>query len=120
MEEATAEFRVVQQAYDVLSDPQERAWYDKHREAILMGGWYWLYLTYHGLVPVIVSVCFDESLLASYLGVVEQIKLDFDLVMKLQTNLFGLAGNLLPMELKLTRLLHTGAECGCYLLEYTL
>ena len=79
MEEATAEFRVVQQAYDVLSDPQERAWYDKHREAILMGGWYWLYLTYHGLVPVIVSVCFDESLLASYLGVVEQIKLDFDL-----------------------------------------
>ena len=40
MEEATAEFRVVQQAYDVLSDPQERAWYDKHREAILMGGWY--------------------------------------------------------------------------------
>lgn len=37
-EQATAEFRVVQQAYDVLSDPQERAWYDKHREAILMGG----------------------------------------------------------------------------------
>lgn len=38
IEEATAEFRIVQQAYDVLSDSQERAWYDKHREAILMGG----------------------------------------------------------------------------------
>jgi hypothetical protein len=23
----------------VLSDPQERAWYDKHRDAILLGGW---------------------------------------------------------------------------------
>lgn len=38
VEEATAEFRLVQQAYEVLSDPQERAWYDKHREAILRGG----------------------------------------------------------------------------------
>ena len=37
-EESTKQFRVVQQAYDVLSDPQERAWYDKHREAILRGG----------------------------------------------------------------------------------
>lgn len=40
IEEATREFRLVQQAYDVLSDAQERAWYDKHREAILMGGLY--------------------------------------------------------------------------------
>lgn len=38
IEECTAQFRIVQQAYDVLSDPQERAWYDKHREAILRGG----------------------------------------------------------------------------------
>lgn len=38
IDEATREFRLVQQAYDVLSDPQERAWYDKHREAILKGG----------------------------------------------------------------------------------
>ncbi|KAH9488825.1 DnaJ sub C member 21 [Bulinus truncatus] len=38
VEEATAQFRLVQQAYEVLSDPQERAWYDKHREAILRGG----------------------------------------------------------------------------------
>ncbi|CAH1773659.1 unnamed protein product [Owenia fusiformis] len=38
LQEATEVFRVIQQAYDVLSDPQERAWYDKHREAILNGG----------------------------------------------------------------------------------
>lgn len=38
IEECTAQFRIVQQAYDVLIDPQERAWYDKHREAILRGG----------------------------------------------------------------------------------
>ncbi|XP_041358762.1 dnaJ homolog subfamily C member 21-like [Gigantopelta aegis] len=37
-EEATQQFRLVQQAYEVLTDPQERAWYDKHREAILRGG----------------------------------------------------------------------------------
>lgn len=29
-------FREVQSAYDVLMDPQERAWYDKHKDAILM------------------------------------------------------------------------------------
>lgn len=40
MEEATAQFRLVQQAYEILTDPQERAWYDKHREAILRGGMY--------------------------------------------------------------------------------
>lgn len=38
VEEATEQFRLVQQAYEVLTDPQERAWYDKHREAILRGG----------------------------------------------------------------------------------
>ncbi|XP_037092420.1 dnaJ homolog subfamily C member 21-like [Pollicipes pollicipes] len=37
-EEATAQFRLVQQAYDVLSDPQERAFYDRHREQIIRGG----------------------------------------------------------------------------------
>lgn len=35
--EATADFQLVQAAYAVLSDPQERAWYDGHREAILRG-----------------------------------------------------------------------------------
>uniref|UniRef100_A0A0B7ABF2 DnaJ homolog subfamily C member 21 n=1 Tax=Arion vulgaris TaxID=1028688 RepID=A0A0B7ABF2_9EUPU len=38
IDEAKAQFILVQQAYEVLSDPQERAWYDKHREAILQGG----------------------------------------------------------------------------------
>ena len=38
VEESTRAFREVQQAYEVLSDPQERAFYDKHREAILKGG----------------------------------------------------------------------------------
>ncbi|XP_076462361.1 dnaJ homolog subfamily C member 21-like [Babylonia areolata] len=38
VDEATAQFRVVQQAYEILTDPQERAWYDRHREAILRGG----------------------------------------------------------------------------------
>ena len=38
VEGATAQFRLVQQAYEVLTDPQERAWYDRHREQILRGG----------------------------------------------------------------------------------
>eukprot|EP00499_Haloplacidia_sp_CaronLabIsolate_P009081 CAMPEP_0196788162 /NCGR_PEP_ID=MMETSP1104-20130614/24378_1 /TAXON_ID=33652 /ORGANISM="Cafeteria sp., Strain Caron Lab Isolate" /LENGTH=211 /DNA_ID=CAMNT_0042158505 /DNA_START=25 /DNA_END=657 /DNA_ORIENTATION=+ len=37
-EEATIRFQEVQEAYSVLSDPHERAWYDDHREAILRGG----------------------------------------------------------------------------------
>merc|ERR1712168_1380682 len=36
--EVVEKFREVQSAYDVLMDAQERAWYDKHREAILKGG----------------------------------------------------------------------------------
>ncbi|KAF4121581.1 DnaJ-like protein subfamily A member 5 [Geosmithia morbida] len=35
---ATQRFAEVQTAYEVLSDPQERAWYDSHRESILQGG----------------------------------------------------------------------------------
>ncbi|XP_062575627.1 dnaJ homolog subfamily C member 21-like [Saccostrea cucullata] len=38
VEECTIQFRAIQQSYEVLSDPQERAWYDKHREQILRGG----------------------------------------------------------------------------------
>mmetsp|Transcript_12829 Transcript_12829/g.23986 ORF Transcript_12829/g.23986 Transcript_12829/m.23986 type:complete len:452 (-) Transcript_12829:796-2151(-) len=36
-DQAAEKFRLVQQAYEVLSDPQERKWYDDHREAILAG-----------------------------------------------------------------------------------
>jgi len=43
-EECTREFHLIQQAYEVLIDPQERAWYDKHREAILKGGWYFVFM----------------------------------------------------------------------------
>lgn len=35
VEETTKLFAEVQSAYEVLSDPQERAWYDSHRNAIL-------------------------------------------------------------------------------------
>ncbi|VEN39690.1 unnamed protein product [Callosobruchus maculatus] len=34
---AKEQFQLVQQAYEVLSDRQERAWYDNHREQILRG-----------------------------------------------------------------------------------
>ncbi|KXS98945.1 hypothetical protein AC579_6736 [Pseudocercospora musae] len=37
-EEATRTFAEVQAAYEVLADPQERAWYDSHESAILRGG----------------------------------------------------------------------------------
>uniref|UniRef100_A0A8C4NQJ5 DnaJ homolog subfamily C member 21 n=1 Tax=Dicentrarchus labrax TaxID=13489 RepID=A0A8C4NQJ5_DICLA len=37
-EDAAEHFKLIQAAYDVLSDPQERAWYDNHREALLKGG----------------------------------------------------------------------------------
>ncbi|XP_008557293.1 dnaJ homolog subfamily C member 21 [Microplitis demolitor] len=35
---AKEQFQLIQQAYEVLSDPHERAWYDNHRDAILKGG----------------------------------------------------------------------------------
>lgn len=34
---ATKKFAEIQTAYELLSDPQERAWYDSHRDAILRG-----------------------------------------------------------------------------------
>lgn len=37
VEAATASFAEVSTAYEVLSDPQERAWYDSHRDSILRG-----------------------------------------------------------------------------------
>jgi len=36
-ESAADKFMLVQRAYEVLSDPQERKWYDDHRDAILAG-----------------------------------------------------------------------------------
>ena len=38
LEEATERFRIISDAYQVLSDPKERSWYDTHRESILRGG----------------------------------------------------------------------------------
>lgn len=37
-DEAKEQFQLVQQAWEILSDPRERTWYDNHREAILKGG----------------------------------------------------------------------------------
>ena len=36
-EAAKQKFQLIQQAWEVLSDPQERAWYDRHRDQILKG-----------------------------------------------------------------------------------
>jgi DnaJ family protein A protein 5 len=38
VEAATASFAEVSSAYEVLSDSQERAWYDSHKDSILHGG----------------------------------------------------------------------------------
>ena len=38
VEETTSLFAEIQSAYEVLSDPQERAWYDSHRDILLRGG----------------------------------------------------------------------------------
>lgn len=36
-EEATVKFKEIQTAWTVLNNPEERAWYDSHREQILRG-----------------------------------------------------------------------------------
>jgi len=36
-EAATAKFQIISEAYEVLSNKQERAWYDSHRDQILRG-----------------------------------------------------------------------------------
>ena len=35
---ATLKFKEIRNAFEVLIDPNERAWYDGHREQILRGG----------------------------------------------------------------------------------
>ncbi|CAB9517388.1 protein DnaJ [Seminavis robusta] len=35
--DAVEQFRLVQEAYECLSDPSERKWYDEHRDALLKG-----------------------------------------------------------------------------------
>ncbi|KAJ3217286.1 DnaJ sub C member 21 [Dinochytrium kinnereticum] len=37
VEEATRIFTEIQAAYEILSDPQERSWYDSHKDSILRG-----------------------------------------------------------------------------------
>ncbi|KAK2612230.1 hypothetical protein QQS21_001806 [Conoideocrella luteorostrata] len=37
VQEATRKFAEIQAAYEILSDSQERAWYDSHRDAIIAG-----------------------------------------------------------------------------------
>ena len=37
---SVAEFKLIQAAYECLSDPVERKWYDEHRDMILRGGLY--------------------------------------------------------------------------------
>jgi curved DNA-binding protein CbpA len=37
-EEANRRFHIIQAAYEVLSDPQERAWYDAHKDDALGEG----------------------------------------------------------------------------------
>eukprot|EP00158_Paraphelidium_tribonemae_P005275 Partr_v1_DN27260_c0_g1_i2_m38741 putative DnaJ (Hsp40) homolog, subfamily C, member 21 len=37
IDEATRQFRLLQEAYEVLSDPQERAFYDRNRDAVMRG-----------------------------------------------------------------------------------
>jgi DnaJ family protein A protein 5 len=35
MEEATEKFKEITEAHTTLSDPNERSWYDSHREQVL-------------------------------------------------------------------------------------
>ena len=37
-EQSASEFKLIQAAYECLSDPVERKWYDEHRDMILRGG----------------------------------------------------------------------------------
>lgn len=62
-EEAKTEFQVIVRAYEVLSNPQERAWYDKHRQAVLREGMFLNYLAIKCLHSVKNNVFFVPILL---------------------------------------------------------
>lgn len=38
LQHAEEQFKEIQNAYEILSDPQERSWYDRHKDAILRSG----------------------------------------------------------------------------------
>ncbi|XP_064384810.1 dnaJ homolog subfamily C member 21-like isoform X2 [Halichondria panicea] len=59
VDECTRLFTAVQQAYEVLSDPQERAWYDKHREDILRGAGSDFKDDSFNLMPFFSTTCFS-------------------------------------------------------------
>lgn len=61
VEEATERMKLITEAYSVLSDASERAWYDAHRESLLAGdsGGDESRMT-PNLFPFFVKSCFDE------------------------------------------------------------
>ncbi|XP_077286672.1 dnaJ homolog subfamily C member 21-like isoform X2 [Arctopsyche grandis] len=58
LDEAKEQFQVVQNAYEVLSDPQERAWYDSHREQLLRGAGTEFNDDSLDLIPYFTASCF--------------------------------------------------------------
>lgn len=59
LEEATIKFKEIQAAWDVLSDPREKAWYDRHRDEILRGHGDIADVDMLDLVPFFVSSCYS-------------------------------------------------------------
>ncbi|TMW44997.1 hypothetical protein DOY81_009929 [Sarcophaga bullata] len=60
LEEAKERFQLIQQAYEVLSDPQERAWYDNHREQNIERKEFRLRRQLLGCVPIF-TLCDSKS-----------------------------------------------------------
>uniref|UniRef100_A0A914X7T1 DnaJ homolog subfamily C member 21 n=1 Tax=Plectus sambesii TaxID=2011161 RepID=A0A914X7T1_9BILA len=96
IDECTKYFALIQQAYDVLSDNHERAWYDRHREDILRGG-----LGEHykddslNLFPYFTSTCYsgfgddDKGFYTVYRGVFETLSHeDLDYIEKPEEGMF--------------------------------
>lgn len=78
-EDAKEQFQLVQQAYEVLSDRQERAWYDNHREQILRGSNAGFQDNSLDVFQYFTSTCFkgygddDNGFYSVYRGVFEKI-----------------------------------------------